>query len=52
MFLAVRISSCECTWVVWKTLKKITLLSDMSQEFVIFPRVISPDFTRASIINK
>ena len=48
MLLAVRISSCGCTWEVWKALKKLELLSAAPRATLThFP--CSPNLPHASI---
>ena len=48
MLLAVHISSYGCTWKVWRALKKLELLSAMSQATLTLLSC-SPNFPRASI---
>ena len=48
MLLAVRISSYECTWEVWRELKKLELLSATHQATLTLLSC-SPNFPRASI---
>ena len=48
MLLAVRISSYECTWEVWRALKKLELLS-AAPRATLTHFSCSPNFPRASI---
>ena len=48
MLLAVRISSYGCTWEVWRTLKKLELLSAAPRATLTLLSC-SPNFPRASI---
>ena len=48
MLLAVRISSYECTWEVWRALKKLELLSAIASSNSYTSFVLS-NFPRASI---
>ena len=48
MLLAVRISSYECTWEVWRALKKLELLS-AAPRYTLTYFSYSPNFPRTPI---